>query len=59
MAGGYITDEGFVEDETQKTEVQELSFDSVCGSATLLSTGSIETKIEKATDSKGELLCLN
>ena len=51
MAGGYITEDGFVEDETQKTDVQELSLDSVCGGATLLSTGSIETKI---TDKKGE-----
>jgi hypothetical protein len=54
MAGGYITDDGFVEDETQKTAVQELSLDSVCGGATLLSAGSIETKIEKTTDKKGE-----
>lgn len=51
MAGGYITEDGFVEDETQKTEVQELSLDSVCGGVTLLSTGNVETKI---ADKKGE-----
>lgn len=49
MAGGYITEDGFVEDETQNTTPQELSLESVCGGVTVLPAGNIETVVEKTT----------
>jgi len=35
MAGGYLTDNGFVEDTKPKTIPKEAPSDSVCGSAIL------------------------
>ena len=52
MAGGYITETGFVDDETQTTASQELSLDSVCGGATLLSTGTTEIVVEPKAEPK-------
>ena len=49
MAGGYITEDGGIEDDTQNTTPQELSLESVCGGATILPAGNIETVVEKTT----------
>ena len=47
MAGGYITDEGFVEDTTQTSAPQQVPTESVCGGTdTLVETVKIVTSTE-------------
>lgn len=52
MAGGYITEDGFVEDCTQETAPQELSTESVCG-ATVAEDTSTSTQ-EQPLNKLGE-----